>query len=89
MQAELIRELTRDLMEYAGAAALQHDILRNVSLDKLADALGGQTVQGPSPGEINSAIKKMREDIERAQSAQETLDTVFSFALKIAPIVLA
>jgi uncharacterized coiled-coil protein SlyX len=88
MQAEIIREMSRDLEDYAGAAA-ENTALRSDFLVRIAQLLKKPVVQGLSIQEINTATGEMKSAIKKAQSGVEALDTVLNFAGRVAPIFLA
>lgn len=88
MQAELIKELSYDLQDYTGSSVLQKNALEGASLTKLSELLQKTVVEGPTVGEINTALEEMHLAIENAESSQKALDTAFKFGLKIAPILL-
>ena len=89
MQAELIGEMSRDLVIHEGAAILQRDAMQTVTLTKLGELLSKPVVKGPTVQEINESIETMRNTIQSAQSGKEAFDTIFGFAVKIAPLLLA
>lgn len=88
MQAELIRELSRDLSDHQGAAALQRDLIEFSTLRTLADKMGSGTIQGPTTAELNSEIGAMRESIAQAESTEKAMNAIFGFAVKVAPMFL-
>lgn len=87
MQAEIIREMSRDLEDYIGSD-LQNTALLSTTLTRIAQLLEKPVVQGPSVQEINTAIGEMRSTIQQAQSGMEALDTVLNFAGRVAPLFL-
>lgn len=89
MQGELIGEMSRDLVIHEGAAVLQRNASQSASLAKLGEILQRPRVQGPTVQEINASIEEMRNAIQAAQSGKEAFETIFGFAVKIAPLLLA
>lgn len=88
MQAELIADMSHALVTHDGASALQRNALQSVTLTTLAQKLSGQVQGGPTVGEINQAVTEMRNAIQKSQAGQEALQTVFGFAMKVAPLLL-
>ena len=87
MQALIINDMSRDLEDYAGAAA-QNTAIQSASMSKLATLLNKPVVEGPSIEEINTASEEMRASIEQASSGAEAFDTILKFAVKVAPLFL-
>ncbi len=85
MQAALIKDMSRDLQDYAGAAG-ENTALRDATLNKIAQLLKKPVIQGPSIQEINTAVAQMNSAIQQAQSGQAVLNSVFSFAVRVAPL---
>lgn len=88
MQAELIGEMSRDLVIHEGAAALQRNAMQSSTLGKLGEILRKPSVKGPTVQEINQSIEAMRNAIQTAQSGKEAFEAIFGFAVKIAPLLL-
>jgi len=88
MQAEIIKEMSHDLMIYDGSASLQNSAMTSATLAKLGEILKKPYVKGPSVEEINQSLDAMRVSIENAKSEKEAFETIFSFAIKIAPLLL-
>jgi len=87
MQAELIGDMSRDLVIHEGASALQRNAMQSSTLTRLGKLLNKPSVQGPTVKEINQSIEAMQNTIKTAQSSKEAFETIFGFAVKIAPLL--
>lgn len=88
MQAELIEDLSIMLSIYGGADTVKDKVSGGLSLAVLAAKLDDPPVKGPTVKEIRDASKEMNDQIRNAAEAIEVLESIFKFAIRIAPLAL-
>jgi hypothetical protein len=88
MQAELIDDLSIMLSIHGGADKVKDKVSGGLSLAVLAAKLDNPRVKGPTVKEIRDAAKEMNDQIRNAVEAIEVLESIFKFAIRVAPLAL-
>ncbi len=88
-QSETIHSLNKFARMMQGYDALIDDTISGVGLAAIAGVLQHPTQTGFTYEEALSEIKNLREEMKRAEQAEQLFSTIAQFAIKFAPLVLA